>query len=288
MADVRIDSISCPCRTSCLCHLGRCSTSVVRHRWVRSLKEKVLCVLLRSSLLVAFCWLVEDCATRITVWKKHSTLHTLQHGCGTDTAILRLLNAIKRATKYRINKWIATWDLKAAFDSTPPNLICLVWTRFSVPSEHVEWLTDLDANGPTHIFTAHMISYFHFEPPSVSVVSIMISIFYLTTRLASIYFNDMRDPWKGIEMLKKSLEIDPNDIDAQINMALALNELGMIEDVKCYQYIVEHNSSCVIAYFNLGNAYLDAGSIAEALASFQVLCNTHHTPPPPTHSKAFC
>lgn len=34
----------------------------VTGRWVRSLKEKVLCMLLRSSLPVAFWWLVVDCA----------------------------------------------------------------------------------------------------------------------------------------------------------------------------------------------------------------------------------
>lgn len=90
--------------------------------------------------------------------------------------------------------------------------------------------------------------------------------------LGYLYFNDLKDPWKGIEMLKKSLEIDPNDVDAQINMALALNDLGMLDDViKCYQYIIEHNSNCVMAYFNLGNAYLDAGNIDEALNCFQVL-----------------
>eukprot|EP00602_Paraphysomonas_sp_CaronLab_P006514 CAMPEP_0185033160 /NCGR_PEP_ID=MMETSP1103-20130426/21884_1 /TAXON_ID=36769 /ORGANISM="Paraphysomonas bandaiensis, Strain Caron Lab Isolate" /LENGTH=239 /DNA_ID=CAMNT_0027569335 /DNA_START=226 /DNA_END=945 /DNA_ORIENTATION=- len=88
--------------------------------------------------------------------------------------------------------------------------------------------------------------------------------------LGYIYFNDLKDPWKGIEMLKKSLEIDPTDVDAQINMALALNDLGMIDDViNCYQYIIEHNKGCVMAHFNLGNAYLDAGRIDDALASFQ-------------------
>lgn len=90
--------------------------------------------------------------------------------------------------------------------------------------------------------------------------------------LGYIYFNDMQDPWRGIAMLKKSLEIDPTDIDAQINMALALNDLGLTEDViKCYQYIIEHNSTCVMAHFNLGNAYLDVGNIAAALSSFQVI-----------------
>jgi tetratricopeptide (TPR) repeat protein len=89
--------------------------------------------------------------------------------------------------------------------------------------------------------------------------------------LGYIYFNDLKDPWKGIEMLKKSLEIDPTDVDAQINMALALNDLGMINDViNCYRYIIERNKSCVMAYFNLGNAYLDSGRTEEALQSFQV------------------
>jgi protein O-GlcNAc transferase len=93
--------------------------------------------------------------------------------------------------------------------------------------------------------------------------------------LGYVYFNDLKDPWKGIEMLKKSLEIDPSDVDAQINMALALNDLGMLDDViKCYEYIIEHNPSCVMAHFNLGNAFLDAGKIDEALNCFQV-CALH-------------
>jgi protein O-GlcNAc transferase len=89
--------------------------------------------------------------------------------------------------------------------------------------------------------------------------------------LGYVYFNDLKDPWKGIEMLKKSLEIDPSDVDAQINMALALNDLGMLDDViRCYEYIIEHNAGCVMAHFNLGNAFLDAGKIDEALNCFQV------------------
>ena len=34
----------------------------ITYRWVRSLKEKVLCMLLRSSLPVAFWWLAVECA----------------------------------------------------------------------------------------------------------------------------------------------------------------------------------------------------------------------------------
>ena len=37
----------------------------VTERWVRSLKEKVLCMLLRSSLPIAFWWLAVDCAVYI-------------------------------------------------------------------------------------------------------------------------------------------------------------------------------------------------------------------------------
>lgn len=110
--------------------------------------------------------------------------------------------------------------------------------------------------------------------------------------LGYLYFNDLKDPWKGIAMLKKSLEIDPRDVDAQINMALALNDLGMLEDViKCYQYIIEHNSDCVMAYFNLGNAYLDVGNIDEALNCFQVTSTPPLSLPPlcsPPRSKWSC
>lgn len=89
--------------------------------------------------------------------------------------------------------------------------------------------------------------------------------------LGFIYSSDLQDPWKGIEMLKKSLEIDPTDIDAHISMALALNDLGLTDDViKCYQNIIEENKECVMAHFNLGNAYLDAGDIGAAFTSFQV------------------
>jgi tetratricopeptide (TPR) repeat protein len=71
--------------------------------------------------------------------------------------------------------------------------------------------------------------------------------------LGYIYFNNLKCPQEGVQMLKKCLEIDPTDVDAQINMALAFNDLGMIDDViKSYKYIIEHNSKSVMAHFNLG------------------------------------
>ena len=72
--------------------------------------------------------------------------------------------------------------------------------------------------------------------------------------LGYIYFNNLKQPREGVKMLKKCLEIDPTDVDAQINMALAFNDIGMIDDViKSYKYIIAHNSKSVMAHFNLGN-----------------------------------
>ena len=55
-------SISLFCTAS---RIARCDTpqmNSLTERWVRSLKEKVLCMLLRSSLPVAFWWLAVECA----------------------------------------------------------------------------------------------------------------------------------------------------------------------------------------------------------------------------------
>lgn len=71
--------------------------------------------------------------------------------------------------------------------------------------------------------------------------------------LGYIYFNNLKQAQEGVKMLQKCLEIDPNDVDAQINMALAFNDLGRIDDViKSYKYIIEHNDKSVMAHFNLG------------------------------------
>lgn len=88
--------------------------------------------------------------------------------------------------------------------------------------------------------------------------------------LGYTYLNDLKDPAKSITMFKKALEIAPEDIDAQLNLAIALNELGRLDDViYCYEYIIEHHSDCVLAHFNLANAYLDAGRIEDALEHFR-------------------
>ena len=74
--------------------------------------------------------------------------------------------------------------------------------------------------------------------------------------LGYIFFNNIKRPKDGVTMLKKSLEIDPDDVDAQINMALAFNDLGMIEDaIKSYQYIIARNNKSVMAHFNLGSIF---------------------------------
>ena len=65
----------------------------------------------------------------------------------------------------------------------------------------------------------------------------------------------------------------PSDnIDAQLSVALVLNELKCFDDViMCYKSILEQDSSCIIALFNLGNAYLDQQNYEDALDTFKVL-----------------
>lgn len=89
--------------------------------------------------------------------------------------------------------------------------------------------------------------------------------------LGYIYYNNLNNVTKGIEMFNKCLEIEPNDIDAQINIALAYNDLGEMNNViSSYQNIIKGKPDCVIAHFNLGNAFLDAGRCQDGLACFQV------------------
>ena len=118
--------------------------------------------------------LLEILCKHVLLYERKKARHpfSLQHGYRwrqeTDTAILHLLNAVEQSPK-QINYHMG---LKEPLPhSPPPNLIRIAWTRLDVSSEYVKRLPDLDANCLTYIFTPHMFSSFHFQPPSVSDLS---------------------------------------------------------------------------------------------------------------------
>ena len=84
----------------------------------------------------------------MAVWEKHGALHKSQHGYrwlnGTDTALVRLMDAVESAREKGDPLYCVLYDIKAAFDSVDRNLMRLAWTRLGVPDSVVLWLTELD------------------------------------------------------------------------------------------------------------------------------------------------
>lgn len=83
-----------------------------------------------------------------SIWQDHNILHQAQHGFrwnqGTETAILRLINTIEATVQSEDPTYLASWDVKRAFDSVPRNLMRIAWKRLGVDSSTVEWLTGLE------------------------------------------------------------------------------------------------------------------------------------------------
>jgi exonuclease III len=95
-----------------------------------------------------------------TVWDSHNILHHAQHGFrwrqGTDTAILKLINALEGTREGELPRFCTLWDVRKAFDSVPRNLLRLAWARLGVPPGIVRWLTGLDEDGLTFVKSPHM------------------------------------------------------------------------------------------------------------------------------------
>jgi hypothetical protein len=77
---------------------------------------------------------------------------------------LRLINTIEATVQSEDPTYLASWDIKRAFDSVPRNLMRIAWKRLGVDSSTVEWLTGLDEGGLTFAWTPHMQD--HMEPHS--------------------------------------------------------------------------------------------------------------------------
>ena len=103
------------------------------------------------------------------VWDSHNILHHAQHGFrwrqGTDTAILKLVNALEGTRDGDHPRFCTLWDVRKAFDSVPRNLLRLAWSRLGVPPDIVSWLTGLDEDGLTFVKSPHMTN--RLEPRSL-------------------------------------------------------------------------------------------------------------------------
>lgn len=95
-----------------------------------------------------------------TMWDQHNILHHAQHGFrwrqGTDTAIIKLINALEGTREGETPRFCTLWDVRKAFDSVPRNLLRLAWSRLGVPGQVVQWLTGLDEDGLTFVKSPHM------------------------------------------------------------------------------------------------------------------------------------
>ena len=83
--------------------------------------------------------------------------------------------------------------------------------------------------------------------------------------LGSIY--GIRSDWEKLESYsRKALEINPESLDAQNNLAIALkNKHNYVESIKIYREIISRDSKKSEAYFNLANALRMAREYDSAL-----------------------
>jgi hypothetical protein len=96
-------------------------------------------------------WTGMDARRIQMVWTNHNILHSSQHGFkwrqGTDTALLRILDALENALENNTETWLTFWDLRRAFDSVSQNFLSIAWTRLGVPDDCVIRLTGVDEGG---------------------------------------------------------------------------------------------------------------------------------------------
>ena len=94
-----------------------------------------------------------------STWRSNHTLNDAQHGCqkhmGTATASLLHIDSIEAAHEAGIHLHRSSWDKSRAFDSVSKNLMRLAWHRHGVPDDIIEYLVELDIDGPTIARTPH-------------------------------------------------------------------------------------------------------------------------------------
>ena len=92
-----------------------------------------------------------------SVWRRRGTLNPAQHGCqslmGTATASILHIDSIEAAHEANVHLHRSSWDKSRAFDSVSKNLMRLAWHRHGVPQSIIDYLVEMDIDGPTIVRT---------------------------------------------------------------------------------------------------------------------------------------
>ena len=92
-----------------------------------------------------------------TLFRTGGYLHPSQHGClrgvGTDEAILEITNILEATKERQGEVYVASWDMRRAFDRVPKSFLVFAWLRMGVPLEIAQYLVELDIGGTTIVKT---------------------------------------------------------------------------------------------------------------------------------------
>ena len=93
------------------------------------------------------------------VWRARHTLNPSQHGCqsqlGTSTASILHIDSIEAAQEADKHLHRSSWDKSRAFDSVSKNLMRIAWHRHGVPLDILQYMVNMDLDGPTVVRTPH-------------------------------------------------------------------------------------------------------------------------------------
>ena len=93
------------------------------------------------------------------------------------------------------------------------------------------------------------------------------------SKIAALYSRiGKRD--KAVEVLKKVIEIDKDDIEAHFDLAGTYRAMGQFEDaIKEYETALILNSQSVSSLDSLGNIYYDQGKMGKAIEYYRMAIN---------------
>ena len=92
-----------------------------------------------------------------TLFQTGGYLHPSQHGClrgvGTDEAIMEITNILEATKEKQGEVYVASWDMRRAFDRVPKSFLIFSWLRMGVPLDIARYLVELDIDGTTIVKT---------------------------------------------------------------------------------------------------------------------------------------